>query len=182
MSRSTRRIEPPDDVWPTVDAWAATVAGRRGAEAWARSRCRLEARSGPYLDVLGPPEEAAAALTARGVDVRPVRRAVAARGTMALPADAAVVEALAAAEVEVRVVTEARRYAWRGPALAPVLLEIATTPDQAVVEAWWEDVFSAWPKLGREGPGRPAPRRRTATAQINRLLADLGQPPIVAPA
>ncbi len=166
MSR-TRRTGPVEGFWSTVDQWAAGVVETSRAKAWRESRCRLEATSGPYVDVLGdlPP------------GVRPLRAAVAAQG-VALPDTDEVREAVAG--VEHRLVTEARRYRWNGPALTPVALEVHTTADEAVVEAWWEDVWAAWPtiRLGRESEATKPPRRATAIAQVSRLLAALGHDPL----
>lgn len=168
MSR-TRRVGPVEGFWDVVDAWADDVVDPRRASGWWASRCRLDAECGPYLDVLDdldPPE-------------RPLRTAIAARG-LALPDDADRRAALVDAGVEHRRVTAARRYRWNGPALTPVALELHTTEDEAVLEAWWEDVWAAWPtiRLGRESTARRPPRRAVATAQIGLLVDKLGLEPL----
>ncbi len=96
---------------------------------------------------------------------------MAARG-VALPDDEDLRAALVEADVEHRRVDAARRYRWNGPLLTPVVLELHTTGDEGVVEAWWEDVWAAWPtiRLGRESTARRPPRRATPIAQITRLL------------
>jgi hypothetical protein len=168
----TRRVGPPEGFWSTVDAWAADVVEPSRVRAWWGSRCHLDATSGPFLDVIEPFDGA-------GVRARLARDAVAARG-IALADDPAVRTALAEAGVEHRRVAAARRYRWHGPALAPVVLELHATGDEAVVEAWWEDVWAAWPTipLGRESEDRRPPRRVTARAQIGRLLDALGHQPL----
>lgn len=170
MSRSVRVVDEPD-LWPVVDEWAATVVHGGRLEAWLRTACHLEREVGPYLDVLGAPPP---------VDAQPLRRPVGARGQVAYPADLEVADALAEAETPFRLVTAGRRYAWRGPAFAPVLLEIHATAEAATLEAWWENVWSSWPTFGRDERGvrRPPARRLTAVAQIDRLLTALDQPPL----
>ncbi|HYF47691.1 MAG TPA: hypothetical protein VD926_15860 [Acidimicrobiales bacterium] len=163
MSR-TRRTGPVEGFWATVDGWAADVVEPARLRAWWTSRCRLEASSGRYLDVTGDVP----------AGVRRLKDAVAATGV-------AVPESEVARSLEHRVVTEARRYRWNGPAMTPVALELHTTEDEAVVEAWWEDVWAAWPtiRLGRETPGQDRMTRRAiATAQINRLFRDLDMAPL----
>ncbi len=171
MSRSVRVVDDPA-IWPTVDEWAATVAGDHPVVAWARTRCRLVREDGPYLDVLRRPPD---------LDARPLGSpVVAAKGPVAYPVEPQVADALTEAGIPFRLVTEARRYAWRGPAFGSVLLEVHTTPETGTVEAWWENVWAAWPTLKVDESGRrQAPARRlTAVAQIDRLLADLGLPPL----
>jgi hypothetical protein len=165
----TRRVGPVEGFWATVDEWAAEVVDASRVHAWWAGRCRLDAESGPFLDVTGD-------LVDRH---RPLRDAVAAAG-LALPDDAEVRATLVEADVEHDRVTAARRYRWNGPAMAPVVLELRTTEDEAVLEAWWEDVWAAWPTipLGRESGTTRSPRRATATAQINRLFAALGLDPL----
>ncbi len=177
MSRTRRTFPVHDGVWRLVDGWAATATEPTRRQAWVRSRGHLEAASEAYLDVLEAGEEVATAVV--GLGGRPVRRPVAARGPLALAPDPEVARRLEDAGIAVRQVTAARRYAWRGPAMAPVLLEVHTTPEQVVVESWWEDVWQAWPRLGREEQRRKAPRVQTAIAVIRRLLSALeeGAPP-----
>ena len=174
MSRTTR-TGPAEGFWATVDDWADAVVEPNRARAWWTSRCRLQAESGPFLDVTGDVE-----ILARVP--RPLRDPVAARGT-ALPDDDPLRDALLAAEVEHRRVEAARRYRWNGPMLTPVVLELHTSGDEGVVEAWWEDVWAAWPniRLGRESTVRKPPRRATPIAQITRLLAALGHEPLARP-
>ena len=171
MSRTTR-VGPVEGFWSTVDEWAATTIEPNRIRAWWRSQGRLDATGDPYLDVTGDP----APLARRP---RRLRDAIGARG-LALTDDDAVRAALVDAGVEHRRVEAARRYRWNGPALTPVVLELHTGDDEAVVEAWWEDVWAAWPKirLGREPDGPRSPRRATATAQITRLLDALGHDPL----
>jgi hypothetical protein len=153
--------------WSTVDQWAADVTEASPVLAWWNSRCRLEASTDRYIDVLGdpPPDQpllgdAIGAMGAALPDTEPVRALV--DGT------------------EHRVVTCARRYRWNGPAMTPVVLEVHTTESEGVLEAWWEDVWAAWPtiRLGRESARQRPPRRATATAQINRLFRELGLEPL----
>lgn len=173
MSR-TRRVGPREGFWATVDSWAADVVEPSAARAWWTSRARLEAGSGPYLDVTGelPP----------GVGARPLRTAVAATG-VAFPDDPAVRARLEATGTGYRRVEAARRYRWNGPALTPVLLELHVADEDAVVEAWWEDVWIAWPtiRLGRESEARRPPRRAVAISQVARLLDALGHEPLTPP-
>ena len=174
MSRTTR-VGPVDGFWATVDAWAADVVEPNRVVAWRFSRCQAVAASDPYLDVIGE-------LEGRRLPARRLDDAVARRGT-AFPADAAVREALVEAGVAFREVTRAQRFRWTGPALTPVLLEVHTTPEEAVVEAWWEDVWAAWPtiRLGRETKAERPPRRAGAVAQISRLLTALEHEPLTRP-
>ncbi len=174
MSRTTR-TGPAEGFWPTVDEWAEPVLVPDRVRAWWTSGCRLQAEAGPFLDVTGD-----IALLARAP--RPLREAVAARGT-ALPDDENLRSALVAAAIEHRRVDAARRYRWNGPMLTPVVLELHTSGDEGVVEAWWEDVWAAWPTilLGRESTARTPPRRATPIAQITRLFAALGHEPLARP-
>ena len=168
MSR-TRRTAPVEGFWATVDAWADDVADPSRVHGWWASRGRLVAECGPYLDLLDDPPSR----------VRPLARAIGARGVPVADDDAG----RATAEgIEHRRVTAGRRYRWNGPALTPVALELHTTEHEAVAEAWWEDVWAAWPtiRLGRdEGPRRT--RRATAAAQVNRLFQALGLDPLGRP-
>jgi hypothetical protein len=168
----TRRVGPVEGFWTTVDEWAAGVVDPSRLRGWWASRCRLDAETGPYLDVTGELDERH----------RPLRDAVAATG-LALPDDADVRASLLDRGVEHRRITAARRYRWNGPALTPVALELHTTEDEAVLEAWWEDVWASWPTipLGRESTSNRAPRRATATAQINRLFQALDLDPLARP-
>ncbi len=172
MSR-TRRTGPVEGFWSTVDDWAAEVGEQGRVRAWWTTSCRREADSGPYLDVLGPVDESIAG-------ARPLRRAVAARGTP-LPDEPSVRAALRDGGVDHRRVTRAARFRWRGPAMTPVVVELHTTEDTAVVEAWWEDVWASWPNLvtgrGRANPRRPG-RRARASAEVSRLLTALGHEPL----
>jgi hypothetical protein len=163
----TRRAGPVEGFWATVDAWAGDVVDPSRVHGWWASRCRLEAECGPYLDVLDD----------RPDGLRPTRGAVAARG-LAVADDEATRAALA--DVEHRRVTAGRRYRWNGPALTPVVLELHTTDDEALLEAWWEDVWIAWPTihLGNADRTTRSNRRATASAQINRLFEKLGVPPL----
>ena len=165
MSR-TRRVGPVEGFWATVDAWAGDVVEPSALRAWTSSRCRLDAESGPYLDLLEDPP----------TRVRPLREAVAARGVAIADDEAG--RALVA-DLDHRRVTAARRYRWNGPALTPVALELHTTETEAVLEAWWEDVWAAWPtiKLGQEGTQRRN-RRATASAEINKLFEKLSLDPL----
>jgi len=170
MSR-TRRVVAATDFWATVDDWAADRVDRSRLRAWFATGPRLDAESGPYLDVVDPPPGAR-------LPGRPLRGAVAARGT-ALPATDAVADALAEQGVAAARVERARRYRWAGPAFAPVLVELRTSGDEGVVEAWWEDVWMAWPELrsGEDRGGRPS-RRRRAVTQVDALLTALGADPL----
>ena len=174
MSR-TIRVGPVDGFWVAVDAWAADVVEPNRLSAWRNSRCQAVAASGRYLDVIGELE--GLPLPARRLD-----DAVGRRGT-AFPAEDAVRDALVEAGILFREVTRAQRFRWTGPALTPVLLEVHTTADEAVVEAWWEDVWAAWPtiRLGRESQAEKPPRRAGAVAQISRLLAALEHDPLTRP-
>ena len=174
MSRTTR-TGPAEGFWSTVDDWADAVVEPNRTRAWWTSGSRLQAEAGPFLDVTGDLD-----LLAR--TPRPLRTTVAVRGT-ALPDDDALRAALVDAGVEHRRVEAARRYRWNGPMLTPVVLELHTTDDEGVVEAWWEDVWAAWPniRLGRESTARNPPRRATPIAQITRLLAALGHEPLARP-
>jgi hypothetical protein len=165
----TRRAGPVEGFWTTVDQWAADVVDPARVHGWWTSRCRLEAECGPFLDVTGELAERR----------RPLREAVAATG-LALPDDRTLQTTLDQQGVEHRRVTAARRYRWNGPALTPVALELHTTDDEAVLEAWWEDVWMAWPtiRLGREDTTSRSTRRSTATAQINRLFVALDLDPL----
>ncbi len=138
MSR-TRRVVAATDFWATVDDWAADRVDRSRLRAWFATGPRLDAESGPYLDVVDPPPGAR------------------------LPGR----------------VERARRYRWAGPAFAPVLVELRTSGDEGVVEAWWEDVWMAWPELrsGEDRGGRPS-RRRRAVTQVDALLTALGADPL----
>jgi len=155
-----------------VDEWADAVVEPNRARAWWTSRCRLQAESGPYLDVTGDVETIARL-------PRALRDPVAARGK-ALPDDEHLRAGLLRADVEHRRVEAARRYRWNGPMLTPVVLELHSTDDEGVVEAWWEDVWAAWPtiRLGRESTAQKPPKRATPIAQITRLLAALGHEPL----
>jgi hypothetical protein len=162
----TRRVGPVEGFWATVDAWAGDVVDDSPVHAWLTSHCRLEAECGPYLDVLEELPEG----------LRPLRSAVAARGVPVAddePTRAALVD------VDHRVVTAARRYRWNGPALTPVALELHTTEDEAILEAWWEDVWASWPtiKLGQESTQRRS-RKAMASAEISRLFEKLGLDPL----
>ena len=174
MSRTTR-TGPVEGFWTTVDEWVDAVVEPNRARAWWTSRCRLDAASGPYLDVTGDVEVIARL-------PRPLRNPVAARG-MALPDDDGLRDSLIRGDVEHRRVEAARRYRWNGPMLTPVVLELHTTDDEGVVEAWWEDVWAAWPtiRLGRESTAQKPPRRATPIAQITRLFAALGHEPLARP-
>ena len=171
MSRTTR-TGPAEGFWSTVDEWADAVVETNPARAWRTSRCRLQAESGPFLDVTGDIE-------LLGARTRALRNVVAARGT-ALPDDDQVRALLLEGDVEHRRVEAARRYRWNGPMLTPVVLELHTSDDEGVVEAWWEDVWAAWPtiRLGRESTAQKPPKRATPIAQITRLLAALGHEPL----
>lgn len=171
MSRTTR-VVPAAGFWAAVDDWAAEVVEPVRLLAWWRSRCRLVTTGGPFLDVVD-------AADGSPLPGRPLRNPIAARGT-ALPDDEAVVAALAEQGLAFRRVDTARRYVWRGPAFAPVVLEVHTADGRAILEAWWEDVWAAWPTigLGRESTRRAPDRRATAGAQISRLLEALDQPPL----
>jgi hypothetical protein len=171
MSRTTR-VGPVDGFWATVDEWAADVVEPSRARAWWTSRARLEATCGPYLDVTGD-------LALVGGRRTPLRNAVANRG-IALADTADLRATLADAGVEHRGVDAARRYRWNGPMLTPVALELHTSGAEAVVEAWWEDVWAAWPsiRLGRQPTAQRPPRRATPIAQIARLLTALGHDPL----
>jgi hypothetical protein len=174
VSRTTR-VGPVDGFWTTVDAWAADVVEPNVLAAWWRSRCHTPVEAGPYLDVTGD-------LDGARLPARPLREAIAARG-VPYADDRAVREALVDREIDFRHVTRATRFRWTGPAMTPVVLEAHTTPDEGIVEAWWEDIWSAWPRpdLGRESkPNRP-PRRATAIAQITRLFTELGHAPLQRP-
>ena len=175
MVSRTTRTGPAEGFWTTVDEWADGVIEPKQLRAWWTSGCRLQAASGPFLDVTGD-------LDLLDRAVRPVRAAVAARGT-ALPDDEELRAALLRGDVEHRRVKAARRYRWNGPMLTPVVLELHTTEDEGVVEAWWEDVWAAWPtiRLGRESTARKSPRRATPIAQITRLFAALGHEPLARP-
>ena len=166
MSR-TRRVGPVEGFWSTVDAWADDVVDDSRVHAWWASRCRLVAESGPYLDVLDDPPPG----------IRRLNGAIGAQGTP-VPDDEDHRTKLA--DVDHRRVTAARRYRWNGPALTPVALELHTTEDEAIAEAWWEDVWAAWPtiRLGNESTQRRAPRRATATAQVTLLFEKLGLDPL----
>jgi hypothetical protein len=155
-----------------VDEWADAVVEPSRSRAWWTSRCRLVAESSPYLDVIGD-------IDLLGRRTRALRNAVAARGT-ALPDEDDLRGSLLRNDIEHRRVEAARRYRWNGPMLTPVVLELHTTGDEGVVEAWWEDVWAAWPtiRLGRESTARKPPRRATPIAQITRLLAALGHEPL----
>ena len=174
MSRTTR-TGPPDGFWSAVDEWAADVVEPGRLRAWWTGGCRLQAESGPFLDVTGD-------LDLLDRAPRPLRDAVAARG-VALPDDEDLRAALVEADIEHRRVDAARRYRWNGPLLTPVVLELHTTGYEGLVEAWWEDVWAAWPtiRLGRESTARRPPRRATPIAQITRLLAALGHEPLARP-
>lgn len=174
VSRTTR-TGTAEGFWPTVDEWAAAVVETGRVQAWRTSRARLRATSGPFLDVTGD-------LEPLGRAPRPLRDAVAARG-VALPDDEGLRAALVEADIDHRRVEVARRYRWNGPMLTPVVLELHTTEDEGIVEAWWEDVWAAWPtiRLGRESTARRPPRRATPIAQITRLLAALGHEPLARP-
>ncbi len=174
MSR-TIRTGPPGGFWSTVDEWADDVVESGRLRAWWTSGCRLQAEAGPFLDVTGD-------LDLLDRPPRPLRDAVAARG-VALPDDEALWAALVEADVEHRRVDAARRYRWNGPMLTPVVLELHTTDDEGVAEAWWEDVWAAWPtiRLGRESTARRPPRRATPIAQITRLFDALGHEPLRRP-
>ena len=175
MVSRTTRTGPVEGFWETVDDWAADVVEPIRLRAWWTSRARVVGQAGPYLDATGD-------LDILDRRVRAPREAVAARG-VALADDEAIRSALVEAGVEHRRVEAARRYRWNGPMLTPVVLEVHTTADQAVVEAWWEDVWSAWPtiRLGRESTPRRPPRRALPIAQITRLLAALGHEPLARP-
>jgi len=163
----TRRTGPVEGFWATVDTWAADVVEPSRVRAFWSSRCRLEASSGPYVDLTGDVP----------AGVRRVRDAVAATGVP-------VADSEVARSAEHRLVTEARRYRWNGPAMSPVVLELHTTEHEAVLEAWWEDVWAAWPtvRLGQEpSADQRTTRRAIATAQINRLFRDLGLPVLQRP-
>ncbi len=174
MSR-TSRVGPVDGFWATVDAWAEEVAESNRVTAWRNSRCRPVAATGHYLDVTGD-------LDGRPLPARRLDDTIANRGT-AFPAEDRVRAALLDAGVDYREVTRAARFRWTGPALTPVLLEVHTTLDEAVVEAWWEDVWAAWPtiRLGRESQAEKPPRRAGAVAQISRLFEALGHAPLARP-
>lgn len=174
MSRTTR-TGPAEGFWTTVDDWADAVVEPSRSRAWWTSRCRLQAESGPFLDVTGEVD-----LLDRAP--RPLRDVVAARG-VALPDEADLRSALVEAGIEHRRVVAARRFRWNGPMLTPVVLELHTTGEEGIVEAWWEDVWAAWPniRLGRESAARKPPRRATPIAQITRLLAALGHEPLARP-
>ena len=165
----TRRAGPVEGFWATVDEWAAEVVDPSRVRGWWASRCRPRRRERSYLDVTGE-------LVDRH---RPLREAVAATG-VALPDDPELRARLVETGVEHRRITAARRYRWNGPALTPVVLELHTTEDEAVLETWWEDVWAAWPtiRLGQESASTKPPRRATATAQVNRLFAALGLDPL----
>jgi hypothetical protein len=171
VSRTTR-VGTVDGFWVTVDEWAADVVEPSRVRAWWTSRARLEATCGPYLDVIGDPALLGGRLT-------PLNNAVANRGVALADADD-LRAALADAGVEHRVVEAARRYRWNGPMLTPVALELHTSGAEAVVQAWWEDVWAAWPtiRLGRESTAQRPPRRATPVAQITRLFAALGHEPL----
>jgi hypothetical protein len=162
----TRRVGPVEGFWATVDAWAGDVVEPSAPRAWMNSRCRLDAECGPYLDLLEDP-------TGR---VRPLRDAVAAEGIAVADDERG---RAAAEEVDHRRVTAARRYRWNGPALTPVALELHTTEDEAILEAWWEDVWASWPtiKLGQESTQRRS-RKAMASAEISRLFEKLGLDPL----
>ena len=172
MVSRTTRTGPAEGFWATVDEWADRVVEPNQLRAWWTSACRLQAASGPFLDVTGDLEDLARV-------ARPLRDPVAARGT-ALPDDEDLRVALLRDDVEHRWVEAARRYRWNGPMLTPVVLELHTTGHEGIVEAWWEDVWAAWPtiRLGRESTARKPPRRATPIAQITRLLAALGHEPL----
>ena len=174
VSRTTR-TGPVEGFWSTVDEWAGPIVEPNRVRAWWTSGCRLQAESGPYLDVTGD-------LRALPRVPRPHRDAVAARGTP-FPVNEALTRALVDADIEHRRVDAARRYRWNGPMLTPVVLELNSTDDEGVVEAWWEDVWAAWPtiRLGRESTRQRPPRRARPIAQITRLLDALGHPPLQAP-
>jgi hypothetical protein len=162
----TRRDAPVEGFWATVDAWAGDVVDDSAVHAWMTSRCRLEAECGPYLDLLEDPPDR----------VRPLREAIGARGTPVADDDAG---RAVAVDLDHRRVTAGRRYRWNGPALTPVALELHTTADEAVLEAWWEDVWASWPtiRLGQES-GQRRSRRRAASAEISRLFEKLGLDPL----
>ncbi len=171
MSR-TSRTGTAEGFWATVDDWAGSVVTTGRLRAWSSSRCRLVAVSGPYLEVTDD-------LDLPDLSVRPLRDAVAARG-VALADREAIRTELAEADVAHRRVDAARRYRWNGPLLTPVVLEVHSSGDEAVVEAWWEDVWAAWPtiRLGRESAARRPPRRAAPIAQIAALFAALGHEPL----
>ncbi|HEY8059885.1 MAG TPA: hypothetical protein VID94_14080, partial [Acidimicrobiales bacterium] len=171
VSRTTR-VGPVDGFWATVDEWAADVVEPSRVRAWWTSRCRLVAVAGPYLDVTGD-------LTLVERPLTPLRDAVANQG-VAVADDAALRSALVDDGVTFRVVDDARRYRWNGPMLTPVAMELHVSGDEATVQAWWEDVWAAWPtiRLGRESTAQRPPRRATPIAQITRLFAALGHEPL----
>jgi hypothetical protein len=168
----TRRVGPVEGFWETVDGWAADIVHPSRVRGWWASHGRLVASGGAYLDVLDD-------LPDLGLRLRPVREAIGARG-VALPDTPDLRAALAGHGLGHRRVTATRRYRWHGPALTPVALELHTTDEEAVLEAWWEDVWAAWPtiRLGRESADRRPPRRATAAAQINRLFKALDLDPL----
>jgi hypothetical protein len=162
----TRRTAPVEGFWATVDAWADDVVDPSRVHGWWASRCRLVAECGPYLDLLDDPPSR----------VRPLRGAI---GALGIPVADDAAGRAAAEGIEHRRVTGGRRYRWNGPALTPVALELHTTDTEAVAEAWWEDVWAAWPtiRLGNESTQRRN-RRATASAQISLLFEKLGLDPL----
>mgnify|MGYP001343014992 CR=1 FL=1 len=168
MSR-TRRTRPVDGFWATVDAWADAVVEPSALQAWRRTRARLDAECGPFLDVVDDLPSG----------LRPLRGAIGAAGTPVADDDA-VRARLRTEGIDHRRVTSARRYRWNGPAMTPVAVELHTTEDEAVVEAWWEDVWASWPtiRLGRQDDQRRPDRRTRATAEVVRLFAALDVEPL----
>jgi hypothetical protein len=171
----TRRVGPVEGFWSTVDEWAADVVDPSKVHGWWASRARLDAECGPFLDVLDE-------VPGR---TRPLAGAIGATG-IAVADDETNRALVLDRELEHRRVTAGRRYRWNGPAMTPVAVEVHTTEDNGIVEAWWEDVWVAWPtiRLGRgddDGPKPASPRRATATAQINRLFVALGLDPLGRP-
>lgn len=178
MSR-TVRTAPADGFWATVDAWADGVVEASAVRAWMASRCRLVASCGPFLDV----EDGAEGATRPGRPLGP-KAAIGARG-VALADTPEVAGALADLGLVARRVDAGRRYRWDGPALTPVVVELHTAGAEGALQAWWEDVWVAWPtiRLGRadqagRGDVRRPSRRDRATAEVRRLLADLGMAPL----